>query len=161
MDRINVVRRVVCSLVLTAVATLAHGTGSGSSSDEILDAAGQVLQQIDQNQYTQVWQDAVPFVKARLTQDGLVNALSHSRQQLGPVKYRNWSAIVRLQYSNSKTVPDGLYADVDYTTTLVDGRVIYEFVTLELGSDGRWHFVGYVPHQTPGVVVSGEAMGRP
>lgn len=161
MNRIDVMRRVACSCVLGAFAVLAHGAGSGSSADEILDAAGRVLQQIDQNQYAQVWQDAVPFVKARFTQDGLVSALSHGRQQLGPVKHRDWSAIVRLQYANSKTVPDGLYADVDYTTMLADGRVVYEFVTLELGPDGHWHFVGYVPHQTPGVVVSGEAMGQP
>lgn len=161
MDRINVARRGVCSLVLTIVATLAHGAEPGSSADGILDAASKVMQQIDQNQYTQVWQDAVPLVKARFTQDGFVNALSHARQLLGKVAYRGWSAVVRLQYSHSQAIPDGLYANVDYTTTLADGRVTYEFLTLELGKDGHWHFVGYVPHSTPGVVVSPGATGQP
>jgi hypothetical protein len=146
---------------LTVVATLAHGAEPGSSADAILDAASQVMQQIDQHQYTQVWQDAVPFVKARFTQDGFISALSHTRQLLGKVSYRGWSAVVRLQYSHSQTIPDGLYTDVDYTTTLSDGRVTYELLTLELGKDGHWHFVGYEPHSTPGVVVSPEAMGRP
>ena len=44
-------------------------------------------------------------------------------------------------------MPDGLYANLDYATTLTSGATVFERLSFRL-DDGRWHLTGYVPRQS-------------
>jgi hypothetical protein len=132
-----------CVLAMTSV--LAHGAQAGASADELLGDAQHVLVQIDAGQYSAVWQETAPFVKAKYAEGGFESGLSKLRQAVGSISRRGWSSVTRLTYAHDKVVPDGLYANVDYTTWCADGRVVYEKLSFQLGSDGRWYFTGYEP----------------
>ena len=138
-----------CTLALASM--LAHGAQAGTSADELLGDAQRVLQQIDTGQYAVVWQETAPFVRAKYASDAFQQGLQQSRKALGTVDHRGWASVTRLTYSHNPVVPDGLYANVDYATWLADGRVIYEKVSFQLGSDGRWYFTGYEPRQNQGI----------
>ncbi|WP_116137206.1 DUF4019 domain-containing protein [Trinickia diaoshuihuensis] len=132
-----------CALAMTCM--LAHGAEAGASADELLGAAQHVLAQIDAGQYSVVWQETAPFVKAKYAESGFESGLSKLRQAVGSISRRGWSSVTRLTYARDKVVPDGLYANVDYTTWRTDGRVVYEKLSFQLGGDGRWYFTGYEP----------------
>lgn len=136
--------------VFAALSTLAHGAEAGTSADELLGDAALVLQQVDAGQYATVWQETAAFVRAKYTADGFAKRLSQARKSVGAVDHRGWASVTRLTYSHDKAVPDGLYANVDYATWLTDGRIVYEKVSFQLGSDGRWYFTGYEPRQNQG-----------
>lgn len=148
--------RVAAACVLAGVSMLAHGAQAGTSADELLDDAQRVLQQIDAGQYATVWQQTAPFVRAKYAADAFERGLSQSRNALGTVDHRGWASVTRLTYSHNQAVPDGLYANVDYATWLADGRVVYEKVSFQLGSDGRWYFTGYEPRQSQGVAAQAQ-----
>jgi hypothetical protein len=133
--------------VLATSATLAVA-GQGTSADELLSDADRVLQQFDSGQYVEAWQDAAPFVKVKIPQNQFVGTMSQSRRTLGAVTRRGWSSVTRIQYVGVAGVPDGLYANVDFTSTLGDGRTAFELLSFQLGNDGRWHLTGYTPRLT-------------
>jgi hypothetical protein len=133
--------------VLATSASLAVAT-PGTSADELLSDADHVLQQIDSNQYAEVWQNAAPFIKAKIQQDKFVSMTSQARGAFGAVTRRGWAQVTRIQYTGASGIPDGLYANVDYATTLASGRKVFELVSFQLGSDGQWRVTGYVLRQT-------------
>lgn len=144
--------RLTTACTLAALSMLAHGAGAqgGTSADELLGDAQRVLQQIDAGQYPTLWQETAFFVRAQYTPARFEQGLSQLRKGVGTVDHRGWASVTRLTYSHNKAVPDGLYANVDYATWLADGRVVYEKVSFQLGSDGRWYFTGYDPRQAQG-----------
>jgi hypothetical protein len=135
----------VCVLATSASLALA---APGTSADELLNDADRVLQQFDSNHYAEVWQNAAPFVKAKIPQDKFVRSTSEARGALGAVTRRGWAQVTRIQYNGANEIPDGLYANVDYATTLASGRTVFELVSFQLSSDGQWRLTGYVPRQT-------------
>ena len=137
--------KLAATCALATLSMLAHGAPAGASADELLGDAQLVLQQIDAGQYTVLWQETAPFVRTKFTADSFEKGLVQSRKAVGAVAHRGWASVTRLTYSHNAVVPDGLYANVDYATTLTDGRVAYEKVSFQLASDGRWYFTGYVP----------------
>jgi Protein of unknown function (DUF4019) len=137
-------RAAIC--VLATSGTLAVAA-QGSSADELLGDADRVVQQIDSNQYVDVWQNAAPFVKAKMPQDQFVNATRQSRQSLGAIIRRGWGSVTRIQYTGQAGIPDGLYANVDYATVLANGRQVFELLSFQLEEDGTWRLTGYVPRQ--------------
>jgi hypothetical protein len=122
----------------------------GTSAEELLGDANRVLQQLDAEQYAQVWQDAAPFVQARTSREPLVNLTRPSSQALGAVSMRGLASITRIRYTNVASVPDGLYANADYATTLASGRTVFERVSYQLESDVHWRLTAYVPRQSQG-----------
>ncbi len=128
----------------------------GTSADELLNDANQVLQQLDANHYAALWQDAAPFVKASVPQERFAREMQQTRQSVGAVTRRGWASITRIQYSGAKGIPDGLYANVDFST-LANGRKVFEMLSFRLGDDSRWHLTGYVTRQTQN---PGESEGR-
>jgi hypothetical protein len=120
----------------------------GSSADELLDSATIVLKQIDSGHYAAVWDSTAPFVKARIPEGEFVTTTRRARGSLGGIDHRGWGSVTRIQYANAAHIPDGLYANVDFSTTLVNGRVVYELLSFKLETDGRWHLTGYVPRQS-------------
>lgn len=146
----RVYRLAGAACALATLSALAYGAQAGTSADELLDDAQHVLQQIDAGQYATVWQDTAPFVRENYSTDAFQKALAQSRKAVGSIDHRGWASVTRLTYAHDKVVPDGLYANVDYATWLTDGRIVYEKVSFQLGSDGHWHFTGYEPRQNQG-----------
>jgi hypothetical protein len=135
----------VCALATSASLAVA---APGTSADELLNDADHVLQQLDSNQYAEVWQNAAPFMKAKIPEDRFVSTASQTRSAFGAVTRRGWAQVTRIQYTGVSGFPDGLYANVDYATTLASGRTVFELVSFQLGSDGQWRVTGYVSRQT-------------
>ncbi|PMS35754.1 uncharacterized protein DUF4019 [Trinickia symbiotica] len=160
MKGITGLSRVAGACLLAALSTLAHGAEAGTSADELLGDAAFVLKQIDSGQYAAVWQETASFVRAKYTADSFESGLSQLRKQVGAVDHRGWASVTRLTYSHDKAIPDGLYANVDYATWLTDGRVVYEKLSFQLGSDGRWFFTGYEPRPNQGGVPQANVAGK-
>ncbi|KWB45233.1 hypothetical protein WL37_16785 [Burkholderia ubonensis] len=138
-------------LIGCAAASLAigaHAQSVGDSPDTLLHDADAVFKQLDAGQYNAVWRDAAAFVKARIKQDQFAADMQRARQSVGKVSHRGWAQITRIRYTNSTATPDGLYANVDYATTLTTGATVFEKLSFRLDDDGRWHLTGYVPRQS-------------
>ncbi|KVE73864.1 DUF4019 domain-containing protein [Burkholderia vietnamiensis] len=138
-------------LIGCAAASLAigaHAQAGGESADALLRDADTVFKQLDAGQYGTVWADSAAFVKARIKQDQFAADVQRARQSVGTVRHRGWAQITRIRYTNAGTTPDGLYANVDYATTLTTGTTVYEKLSFRLEDDGLWHLTGYVPRQS-------------
>ncbi|KUY76424.1 DUF4019 domain-containing protein [Burkholderia sp. RF4-BP95] len=133
--------------VIASIAIGAHAQADGESADALLRDADAVFKQLDAGQYGMVWNDSAAFVKARIRQDQFALDMQRARQSVGMVSHRGWAQITRIRYTNSSSMPDGLYANVDFTTTLKTGTTVYEKLSFRL-DDGRWHLTGYVPRQS-------------
>ncbi|RXV68127.1 DUF4019 domain-containing protein [Burkholderia stabilis] len=137
---------------VASIAIGAHAQSAGESADTLLRDSNAVFKLLDAGQYGAVWSDAAAFVKARIKQDQFAADMQRARQSFGAVDHRGWAQITRIRYSNSSTTPDGLYANVDYATTLTSGATVFEKLSFRLDDDGRWHLTGYVPRQSQGAV---------
>jgi hypothetical protein len=149
-------KHIIAILKLAAICVLATSgalavAAQGTSADELLSDADRVVQQIDSSRYVDVWQDAAPFVKAKIPRDQFVGATRQSREAFGKVSRRAWASVTRLQYTAQPGIPDGLYANVDYATTLANGRTVFELLSfqfVQFGEDGTWRLTGYIPRQS-------------
>ena len=137
---------------VASIAIGAHAQSAGESADALLRDSDAVFKQLDAGQYNAVWTDAAAFVKARIKQDQFAADMQHARQSVGTVSHRGWAQITRIRYTNASAMPDGLYANVDYATTLTNGATVFEKLSFRLDDDGRWHLTGYVPRQSQGAV---------
>ncbi|MGT0195811.1 DUF4019 domain-containing protein [Burkholderia pyrrocinia] len=137
---------------VASIAIGAHAQSAGESADSLLRDSDAVFKQLDAGQYGAVWNDAAAFVKARIKQDQFAADMQQARQSVGAVSHRGWAQITRIRYTNASTTPDGLYANVDYATTLTNGATVFEKLSFRLDDDGRWHLTGYVPRQSQGAV---------
>ncbi|MBM2770794.1 DUF4019 domain-containing protein [Burkholderia anthina] len=133
---------------LASIAIGAHAQSDGESADALLHDADIVFKLLDAGQYRAVWADSAAFVKARIQPDQFVADIQHARQSVGTVTHRGWAQITRIRYANVATMPDGLYANLDYATTLASGATVFEKLSFRLDDDGRWHLTGYVPRQS-------------
>ncbi|AXF22598.1 hypothetical protein CUJ89_18915 [Burkholderia pyrrocinia] len=137
---------------VASIAIGAHAQSAGESADTLLRDSDTVFKQLDAGQYGAVWGNAAAFVKTRIKQDQFAADMQHARQSVGTVGHRGWAQITRIRYANASAMPDGLYANVDYATTLTSGATVFEKLSFRLDDDGRWHLTGYVPRQSQGVV---------
>lgn len=133
---------------VASIAICAHAQSGDESADALLRDADAVFKQLDAGQYGAVWTGSAGFVKARIKQDQFAADMQRARQSVGMVSHRGWAQITRIRYTNSSSMPDGLYANVDYTTTLTTGTTVYEKLSFRLDDDGFWHLTGYVPRQS-------------
>ncbi|MCA8019999.1 DUF4019 domain-containing protein [Burkholderia metallica] len=133
---------------VASIAIGAHAQSSGESADALLRDSDTVFKQLDAGQYGAVWTDAAAFVKARIKQDQFAADMQHARQSVGAVSRRGWAQITRIRYTNAAAMPDGLYANLDFATTLTSGATVFEKLSFRLEDDGRWHLTGYVPRQS-------------
>jgi hypothetical protein len=133
----------------------------GTSADELLADATRVLQQVDSERYAEVWQGVAPFIQAKVSQEQFVNSVRQSRQAVGTVSKRGWAAVTRIRYMSVTHVPDGLYANVDFSTTLASGQTVFEKVSFQLQSDGQWRLAGYSLRQSQGIGSDTSLVGIP
>ncbi|KWZ31866.1 DUF4019 domain-containing protein [Burkholderia anthina] len=130
-----------------SIAIGAHAQSSGESADTLLRDSDAVFKQLDSGLYGAVWTDAAPFLKARIKQDQFTAQMQQARQSVGAVSHRGWAQVTRIRYEHASGMPDGLYANVDYATTLASGATMFEKLSFRLEPDGRWHLTGYVPRR--------------
>ncbi|MCC8397591.1 DUF4019 domain-containing protein [Paraburkholderia sp. MMS20-SJTR3] len=140
--------RAFAAAALAACCTLTAAAEPGASADELLGDANRVLQQLDAGQYNALWQDAAPFMREKMSAQQFAGSLRQARQTVGAVSERGWAAVTRIRYTQVTGVPDGLYANVDFATTLADGHTLFEMVSFQLESDGQWRLTGYAPRQS-------------
>jgi hypothetical protein len=152
--------KLVAATVLATLATIAHAE-PGQSADQLLVTVGRLLQQIDLDHEANVWTGMAPFVKARIPQNQFVSTTLHVRQSVGVVERRGWASITRIRYDHDPIAPDWLYANVDYTNTLVTGRTVYERLSFQLASDGQWRLTAYIPRDTPGTDFTRQKVDTP
>ncbi|KWE94315.1 hypothetical protein WL80_09215 [Burkholderia ubonensis] len=142
-------RRLIAPLAVSFATTFAlTAHAAGDSADELLNNADTVLSQLDAGQFSDVWLNAADFVKARIKQDQFAADMQRARQTVGTVRHRGWAQVTRIRYTSSTNMPDGLYANVDYATTLTTGTTVYEKLSFRLDDNGQWHLTGYVPRQS-------------
>lgn len=145
-------------LMLAGVAGAATAQ-EAESADALLRNADNALRQLDAGNYGELWDGAAAFIKAGLPREQFVASTRLSREALGEVSLRSWSSVMRIRYDNSTSgIPNGRYANVDFTTELANGRTVFEMLSYRLEDDGRWHLTGYVPRQHQGKV-TGAAQG--
>lgn len=132
---------------VASIAIGAHAQSSGDSADELLQDSNKVFRQLEAGQFNDIWLDSADFIKTRFKQDQFVADIRRAWQTVALVRHREWEQISRNRYKNA-TVPDGLYANVDYVTTLTTGTTVYEKVSFRLEDDGHWHLTGYAPRMT-------------
>jgi hypothetical protein len=153
-------RTLAAACVMVGCTNLAAAE-QGTSADELLNDAGQVLQQLDTDRFAALWQDAAPFVKASVSADKFASQMQQARQSVGSVSRRGWASVTRIQYNGAKGVPDGLYANVDYATTVTSGRTLFELVSFRLGEDGHWHLTGYSARSTQDAAATQTQIAKP
>ncbi|HGO6127705.1 hypothetical protein WL99_12090 [Burkholderia cepacia] len=133
---------------VASIAIGAHAQADGESADALLRDSDAVFKQLDAGQYNDVWTDAAAFVKARIKQDQFASDMQRARQSVGAVRHRGWAQITRIRYTNASATPDGLYANVDYATTLTSGATMFEKLSFRREDDGHWRLTGYVPRSS-------------
>lgn len=120
-------------------------TQSAESADEIVGSALTALQSIDRSQTDVLWNQTSAFVKAKMPQKEFVQGIQQARSRYGATTGRSWAGVMRIKYQpGSIDPPEGMYANVDFATSLADGKTIFEKVTLRLEPNG-WRMIGYVP----------------
>lgn len=129
-------------------AALPWAAAQDASADQLIAAGLGVLAQIDADRVDDVWEGAAPFVKARIPRAELGNSLRDARKSVGTIAQRTWASVSRVRYAQADgATPAGLYANIDFSTRLADGRTVFELVSLMQQPDGSWHLTGYIPRQ--------------
>ncbi|MDB5783716.1 DUF4019 domain-containing protein [Caballeronia mineralivorans] len=161
MKRLAVHIAASVTLVSAAMLGAAHAIAQpGDSADELVRDANNTLQLIDDAHFDIVWDGAAPFVKAKIEKGRFVTDTQRARQLLGTVTKRGWTSVTRVQYTGDQNVPNGMYANVDFFTTLASGRTVFERLSFRLEIDGHWHLTGYVPRQSQDVVTTPPAVAK-
>ncbi|KVZ43639.1 DUF4019 domain-containing protein [Burkholderia ubonensis] len=132
----------LCMSLLIALPALAD---SSASADALLNSASTLLQRIDAGRDDELWKSTAEFVRSTMSQEKFSSAIKQARQSVGAVAKRSWASVSRLEFAAGGAVPKGLYANIDFATTLADGRIVYELVSLKQGDDGQWYLTGYQP----------------
>ncbi|VWC36122.1 membrane protein [Burkholderia lata] len=146
----NTYAKLLIAGVAASLALSVHAQQTaGESADELLNDANMVFRQLDAGQFADVWTNAADFVKARVKQDQFASEMRRARQLVGTVQHRGWAQVTRIQFNKGEKLPDGLYANVDFATTLTTGAKMYEKLSFRLDGDGHWHLTGYVPSPSP------------
>ena len=137
--------RLLATLTFTVAASCAMAQ-EGTSADELIQTALTGLRQIDENRSGELWDVTSAFVRTKLPREEFVSGVQRARQTVGSVTRRDWASVVRIRYQDDSSVPNGLYANVDFATRLSDGKTVYEMVSLRLEPSG-WKLTGYVPRE--------------
>ncbi|MDH6169676.1 hypothetical protein M2282_004845 [Variovorax boronicumulans] len=132
------------AIAMAACGVAAQGT---ESADALVNAALTAVAQIESGRAGDLWDEAAPFVKERFPKDRFAKDMTRSRESFGAVAQRTWAGITRIrQLDASADTPAGLYANVDLSTKLADGRTVFELVSFR--QEGSiWRLTGYIPRQ--------------
>ena len=133
--------------IIYAAAPAQAQTEPDSSADDIISTGLTTLKMLDENRVEELWPNVSAFVKTRKPKDVFLQELRSARATVGAVQKREWAGVIRVLYQEgSITPPPGLYANLDISTTLKDGRTVFEKVSFRLEPSG-WQLTGYEPRQ--------------
>ena len=107
---------------------------SQDSADEIIAAGFNVLQTIDSaqsdpRQIEPLWTRTSAFVKTRMSKDEFISGIRQARAGYGSISKRTWAGVIRIRHGANSNLPEGLYANADFSTTLPNDKIIFEKVT--------------------------------
>lgn len=116
----------------------------GTSSDELLRAAFEILHKADTDQLGELWESGSGVLKSRMSKTSFIQATRKARLSMGPVATRDWVSVTRLKYQtgDESGFPAGLYANVEWATRLGSGRNASERISFALVNN-NWQFTGY------------------
>ena len=142
------VRKRRCAVV-RGFTRVARSLAQEAAAGRIIEHGCQVLGARDSGRAAEVWEEASPTVKARIPKAEWARSMADARQKVGAVAERTWASVVRIRYiEETASMPAGLYANVDYSTRLRDGRTVFELLSFRQEADGTWRVTGYIPRQT-------------
>ena len=122
------------------------------SADEIIAAGFSALQKIDRaqsepRQVDSLWDNTSAFVKTKMSKEEFLDGIRQSRAKYGAISPRTWAGVMRIRYDKDADLPQGLYANADFSTRLPNGSMIFEKVSFRQEPDG-WKMVGYTPRES-------------
>jgi hypothetical protein len=116
----------------------------------IVDYANQIVRQVDNGQYTQVWDGMSEVGKQAVARDQFARTVEQQRKPLGPVTSRRLAALYLSTSDGSKTLPAGTYLNVRYLTRFAAGaQPKNELVSFHLDGDHKWRLSGYICQDPP------------
>ena len=104
-------------------------------------ATGAWLSLVDEDNYTESWNQAVGLFKTAVTKEQWQNTVKAVRVPLGKVMVRKLKS---KQYTKTLPgAPDGEYVVIQYETMFEKKQSAIEMVTPLLDKDGKWRVSGY------------------
>lgn len=127
----------------TSQLTTEQQAQAAKQNQQMVQAALQVTQLIDQNKIGDVWDGASDVAKKIVSRDAFVKQISADRKTLGAVQTRTARAVSRTQSKGGST-PAGLYINVVFATQFGNTRqLVRELVSFHLDADRTWRVSGY------------------
>lgn len=116
----------------------------------IVSYASQIVKQVDNGQYTQVWDGMSEVGKKAVARDEFAKMVEQQRKPLGQVKSRKIAALYRSTSDGGKKLPAGTYINVRYLTQFADSaKPKIELVSFHLDGDSKWRLSGYICQDPP------------
>jgi hypothetical protein len=104
-------------------------------------ATGAWLSLVDEDNYTESWNQASELFKTAVTKEQWQNTVKAARVPLGKVMVRKLKS---KQYTKTLPgAPDGEYVVIQYETTFEQKQSAVETITPMLDKDGKWRVSGY------------------
>ena len=133
-------------LALVAVSWLVGACASENMSkqDTAESAATAFLQTVDRGNYSETWSNCAAVVRDKLEPGDWANYVASTREPLGAIKHREFSAIEF--HESLDDLPDGDYALLSFDGLFEKGGNVEEVVGLALEGDSTWRVIGYYTH---------------
>ena len=109
---------------------------------QMIAAAMQVAQMIDQGKAGDVWDGFSPVAKPVISRADFVRTVNAERARTGAVVSRTPEAITRT--TGSGQTPPGYYINISFATRFVRLKApVHELISFHLDQDKRWRVTGY------------------
>lgn len=115
---------------------------AGPDLNALLRGGTQVAQMIDAGQAAELWDNASPAVRPKLSTAQFVAGLQ-KRLALGQAQTRKWVQTHTISATPGDGAPPGRYVAIEFTATFRNRQTLSELITLRQDEDQIWRFVGY------------------
>lgn len=114
-----------------------------TQNTNMVRAALQTAQLIDQGKAGLVWDAASGIARQAATREAFVNQIARDRNTLGQLQSRQNVAVTRLR-ANGEALPAGYYINVVFASRFANGgQPVRELVSFHLDNDKVWRVTGY------------------
>jgi hypothetical protein len=136
--------KIIVSVVPLLLAAAPTAAQTIPEPGQILGAAVQTVQALDQNQAGQIWDGASPVMKNSVSKDRFIALVAQRQAQNGRIQGREWQSVNRLHVTTAKpNVPVGEYLSITFTGINKNRSISHESVSFTLDADKVWRLVGY------------------
>ncbi|VWX58706.1 conserved hypothetical protein [Burkholderiales bacterium 8X] len=131
-------------MLLGGIATTARA--QEADAGEMVKAALQAIQMIDQNKIGTLWAGATPAARKRVTEADFKAQVGKARTPLGAPVKRSWIGVGRQTVADADAELAGDYVSVEFESSFGSKpeAKVRELVTFHLDADRAWRFSGYV-----------------